>query len=381
VLAEMETDKAIIEIPSPKTGTIAKLLHKEGDTVKVGEVLLLIAEVSEGKKTASDSDHYTASVVGQLEEAEELEVPKVTETRIESTPHDHPSHVAATPAVKRLARDMHVDISKLTGTGHEARITEEDIRKAASNQGREEIQPAVTISKKYDFFGYVERAPLKGVRKAVADHMVKSFTTAVHVTHMDEADVTELVTIREKEKAKVKEKLTYLPFIIKAVIDALKQYPMLNATLDDEHQEIIMKKYYNIGIAVATEDGLIVPVVKNAQNKTIIQIAKEIEELADKARSRKLDIMDMKGGTFTITNVGSLSGLYATPVINWPEAAILALGRIYDKVVFKDDKIVVRKTLPFSVTFDHRIIDGAECARFADTLKKILEDPNLIMIE
>jgi len=405
VLLEIETDKAIVEIPSPYAGKIAKLYHKEGDTVKVGEVLVAIAKAGERVTTESDvesaekekalsrglpptstKEHYTASVVGQLEEAPEEIKPQEAKTGpsplIQSTPPEHPAHILTTPGVKRLARDLHVDLTKITGTGHEGRITEEDVRKAAAQKGIEEIQPAVKISKKYDFYGYVERIPLKGVRKTTAQHMVKSENTAVHVTHMDEADVTELVAMREKEKSKAKDvHLTYLPFIVKAVIAALREHPLLNATLDDEHEEIIVKKYYNIGVAVDTPDGLIVPVVKNADHKSIVELAREIEDLAGKAQTRKLDLAELKGGSFTITNVGVIGGLHATPIINWPEVAILATGKIYDKVVYKDEKIVVRKVLPFSVAFDHRVLDGAECARFANTLKEYLEDPELLLME
>jgi pyruvate dehydrogenase E2 component (dihydrolipoamide acetyltransferase) len=242
----------------------------------------------------------------------------------------------------------------------------------------------VHVSKKYDFFGYVDRIPLKGVRKVTAEHMTKSAYTAPHVTHMDEVDVTELAELREREKATAEKKqihLTYLPFIVKALIAALKEHPLLNASLDDEHGEIIIKKYYNIGIAVDTPDGLIVPVVKNAQDKSIMEIAKEIEDLAQRAQTRKLDLMDMRGSSFTITNIGVIGGLHATPIINWPDVAILATGKIYDKVVYKDEKITVRKHLPFSIAFDHRVVDGAEVARFANALRQRLEDPGMLMME
>lgn len=411
VLLELETDKAIVEIPSPRTGTIAKLSHKEGDTVKVGEVLVVIAEAGDKMSVVQQAvaapvpkqeapkiestprtptvpvseEHYSSSVVGQLEEAPEDVITTTQARRAMDAPKQVPSaHSQATPAVRRLARDLHVNLENVAGTGHENRITEEDVRKAAESHGVEEVQPAVHVSKKFDFYGYVDHVPLKGVRKATAEHLKKSFTTAVHVTHMDEADVTELFQIREKEKETAKKRgthLTFLPFIVKACISALKDHPLLNASIDDEHQEIILKKYYNIGIATDTPDGLIVPVVKNAQNKKILDIAKEIEDLADRAQSRKLDLGDMKGQSFTITNIGVLGGMFATPTINWPDVAILGLGRIYDKVVYKDEKIQVRKHLPFSVTFDHRALDGAECARFANDFKNQLEDPDMLLME
>ena len=401
VLLEVETDKAVVQIPSPRAGTIARIHHKEGDTVKVGEVLVSIAEKGEKisdagvvrqpeqPKLASTppvvkkEEHYTASVVGEIEEAPPGVVMDRHIGQISKT-EKHEQKIQATPGVRRLARDLHVDLTKVVGSGAEGRVTEQDVRNSAEKKGVTEEQPAVTISKKYDFFGFIERIPLKGVRKATAEHMAKSIYTATHVTHMDEVDVTDLATLREKEKARLARenvKLTYLPFIVKAVIAALKEHPMLSASLDDEHQEIIVKKYYNIGIAVDTPDGLIVPVVKEAQIKSIVQLAKEIQDYADRAAARKLDIMDLKGGSFTITNIGSLGGIFATPIINYPECAIMALGKIYDKVVFKDEKIQVRKALPFSVAFDHRVLDGAECARFANAFKEHLEDPEWMLLE
>lgn len=406
VLLEIETDKAVVEIPSPRAGTIAKLHHKEGDTIKVGEILVTIAESGEkmsitkgeskaGAKAAKNekakppassisSEHYSASVVGQLEEAPPDEVMTTEEAKEEIAPKfTARTGVLAMPAVRRLARDLNVDIDKLSGTGIGGRLTEEDVRRAAEQKGAGEVQPAAKISKKYDFYGYVDRMPLKGVRKATAEHVAKSAYTAPHVTHMDECDATELVELREKEKAAAEKKkthLTYLPFIVKALIAALKEHPLLNASLDDEHHEIIMKKYYNIGIAVDTTDGLIVPVIKNADSKSIMEIAKEIQEMSEKAQARKLDLAELKGSSFTITNIGVIGGLHATPIINWPDVAILATGKIYDKVVYKDEKIVVRKYLPFSIAFDHRVVDGAEVARFANALKQNLEDPEMLLM-
>jgi pyruvate dehydrogenase E2 component (dihydrolipoamide acetyltransferase) len=406
VLVEVETDKAVVEIPSPRGGTIAKIFHREGDTIKVGEILVTIAEdgevvrtepvsqvnspvqvVEEVKKPQplADDTHYTSSVVGQLEEApEDVITTEQVRQVVEKKPVSEKPDVMATPAVRRLARDTHVDLTTVNGTGHGGRVTEEDVRKAGENVGMNDAQPTMHISKKYDFFGYVDRVPLKGVRKATAEHMVKSFTTAVHVTHMDEADATELFEIRREEKPHAEKNgihLTFMPFIIKALIEALREHPMLNASLDDEHGEIVVKKYYNIGMAVDTPDGLIAPVIKNAQYKPLLELAKEISSLSDRAQSRKLDLMDMKGSSFTITNVGSIGGLFATPVINWPDVAILAVGKIYDKVVYKDDKIVVRKTLPFSVTFDHRVVDGAEVARFGNAFKDHIENPAVMLME
>jgi pyruvate dehydrogenase E2 component (dihydrolipoamide acetyltransferase) len=403
-LVEIETDKAIVEIPSPATGTILKILHKEGDTVKVGETLVVIGDKNETLATTSIAMAAAnipkqetkqpvikpAGAVGYLEEAPDLEEATETTEPVPISQDTVKSSIYATPAVRRLARDMGVDISKIKGTGIGGRVTEEDVRSFARNTGLSQIkenlpQVQAKVQKKYDMYGYIERVPLKGVRKVIAEHMVESMRTIPHVTHMEEADVTLLHRHREREKRLAEAKgvkLTYLPFVIKACISALKKHPMFNSTLDEEHNEIIVKKYYNIGVAVATDNGLMVPVIKIADQKSIMAIAREISQLAEKARSREIDLSDLKGGTFTITNIGSLGGTFATPIINHPEVAILALGKIVDRLsVDKEGKIRVRKILPLSLSFDHRVVDGADAAEFVNTIKEILEDPDRIMME
>ena len=263
--------------------------------------------------------------------------------------------------------------------GKQPRLSKEDVKET-----KEEAEPVgIKHERKYDFYGYVDRIPYKGIRKTIGKNMVRAKFTAPHVTHMDEADVTKLAKVRQEGKIVAEAqgiKLTYLPFIIKALIASLRKHPFVNSTLDEENEEIILKKYYNIGVAVDTEDGLLVPVIKGADQKGVLDLAKEIVELSDKAKSRKIDLGDMKGGTFTITNIGSLGGIFAVPIINYPEVAILALGRIYDKVVMENDKPIVKKHLPFSVSFDHRVVDGAEIARFATDLIKILEEPGMMLV-
>ena len=370
-IAKIETDKAIVEIPSPKSGKVLKLHFKEGDTIKVGETLVTIGEEGE-KVSVKTPERKTTSVVGELEESEQrLVIPKKEKREIFTG-------VLATPLVRALAKELNVDINTVRGTGDGGRITEEDVR----NSTGKEIKKEVKVVRKYNIYGYVERIPLKGVRKAVAKKMVESVMSAVHVVHIDEADVTELSILREKEKIIASQKgvkLTFMPYIIKAVIDSLKQHPYLNSTLEGE--EIVLKKYYNIGIAVDTEDGLIVPVIKIADSKSLYDLAKEVENLAELARERKLDLGDMQGGTFTITNIGSIRGLYATPIINYPEAAILGLGRIYEKPVAIGGKVQVRNVLPLSLSFDHRILDGAEAAKFIDLVIKHLENPDMLMVK
>jgi len=401
-IAEVETDKAIVEIPAPQAGVILKIHHKAGDTVKVGEILVTIGNAGEkasekkekpaereSKQLPDTSYRMSTSVVGEIPEEEIIIKQGVSQQT------ERGKKIATTPAVRRLARELGVDIATMKGTGLDGRITEEDVRKASgkpSEEVKEDVEEepeevketGVKVVKKYDLYGYIEHVPLKGVRKAIAKNMVKSKYTAPHVTHMDEAYVDDLFHHREKEKRKLEEQkihLTFMPFVIKACIAALKKHPYANASLDDEHEEIILKKYYNIGVAVDTPDGLMVPVIKEANTKPIIQMAKEIQELAEKAKNRKLDLADLKGGTFTITNVGSLGGVFATPIINWPEVAILATGKIQDRAVPKGGKITIRKVLPLSLSFDHRVIDGAEAAKFVNDIKKYLEDVDLLLME
>jgi pyruvate dehydrogenase E2 component (dihydrolipoamide acetyltransferase) len=402
-LVEVETDKALAEIPAPRTGVVLKILAKEKEVVKVGQVFVVIGE--RGETFAAPSQKPSVGVVGELEEAPE-EAPEAEKVSPRKAREEVPSkekveketvkpapgkpaladeRALATPAVRALARELGVDINKVQGTGAEGRVLEKDIRQAAEAKVKpaEEVKEIKKV-RKYDLYGAVERIPLRGVRRSIAKAMVKSKYTAPHVTAMDDADVTELWQIREKEK-KVAEgrgiKLTILPFIIKAVVTGLTDHPYLNATLDDESEEIVLKKYINIGLATDTPEGLMVPVVKLAKDKSIFELAQELTQLTEKARNRTIDLADLKGGTFTITNYGAVRGIYGTPIINYPEVAILGIGKIQDKPVIRDEKVVIRKILPLSLSFDHRVVDGAEAARFLNTVIIRLEDPDLILLE
>jgi len=389
-IARVETDKAVVEIPSPKSGTILKINFKAGDTVKVGEVLAVIGDKGESVSAKPAEEKPTEEkkpekkifegVVGYIEEApdeEEEEVKPQHHTMPESTEKE----ILATPAVRNLAKEMNVDLSQIHGTGKGGRIEETDVKRSSQ---KSDEKSAIKITRKYDMYGYVERVPLKGIRKATARHMRLAVDKAAHVSHMDEADVTTLWEIRQREK-KIAEmkgvKLTFLPFVMKACIHALRDHPYFNSELDEESQQIILKKYFNIGIAVESEHGLVVPVVKVADQKSILDLAREISELSGKVRDRKIDLGDLKGGTFTITNIGSIGGMFATPIVNYPEVAILGLGRIFDKLKIIDNQVKVRKMLPMSLSFDHRIVDGANAARFMNLIIQHLEDPEQIMID
>ena len=334
-IVQIETDKAVVDIPAPASGKILKINFKEGDSIKVGEILAVIGKegekITEKIKAEKEAKKVkTGAVVGEIED-KEVELGY-----------------------------LHHELEQLKGKSIKKEIVEQKI----------------AVKKKYDDYGYIKRISLKGIRKTIAEHMKESVRETAQVTNMDDINITKLWELRENEKNKWKKsvKLTFLPFIVKAVVLALKKNPIVNSSLEGD--EIIIKKYYNMGIAVETESGLVVPVIKIAENKSIIQIAKEIQELAEKARTRKIDLMDLKGGTFTITNYGSVGGTYGVPIINYPEAAILGVGRIFDKVVLSDDKKLKNvKILPVSLTFDHRILDGGQAVRFLASLKKYLEEP------
>ena len=376
-IAEVETDKAVVEMPSPASGKILRLHFREGDIVKVGETLATIGAEGESMVEVL-AKRPSVSVVGELPEAPEAtEEIKTAQTAIEPAG----AEVLATPAIRRIAKDLGLDIAKVKGTGPDGRVTEEDV-KGLSARPAERVKPK-TIAK-FDVYGWIDRVPLKGIRRTTAKRMIESQTKAANVTAMDAADVTELVALREAQKKVAQEtrnvKLTYMPFIVKAVVEALKAHPYLNSSLDEEAQEIILKKYYNIGIAVATEDGLIVPVIKGADQKSIFELAEEVQRLAGLASSRKIDLADLKGGTFTITNYGVFGGTYGTPIINYPEVAILGTGKIEDAPMAKDGEVMVRKKLALSLSFDHRVLDGAEAARFMNDIIRHLENPTLILM-
>lgn len=402
-LVEVETDKAVVQVPSPKAGTILQTNGNVGDKVKVGEVLCVIGEAGEKSiapvksepskvdekvvKTAQKEEKksvkkMSTTVIGQLEEAvedahENIPVPvKPLPARKVAEPI-----VAALPVVRKLAQEMNVNLAEIKGSGPDGRITEDDVRSASGKIAKSAESKGPTVT--FERFGRVIRLPLKGIRKTIAENMTKSLSTAAHVTHMEYIDVTKLAEFRQKEKEEAEKKgvhLTFLPFVVKAVAIALKEFPYVNSSLDDEKQEIVLKQFYHIGIAVDTPHGLMVPVVHNVQEKTIIEIARDIWRVAELCRTREIQLKDLQGGTFTITNVGSLGGEFATPIINHPECAILALGRIDDKPVVVDGEIQIRKLLPVSLSFDHRIIDGALAAKFVSEIKKHLADPgNLLM--
>ncbi len=372
VIAEVETDKAVVEIPSPESGTILKLYHKEGDTIKVGETLATIGNPGEQIPVEEAKTQAAQKPMAQAP------VPPATATQpivVTSS-----IGVIAAPFVRQKAKELGVDLNLVKGSGPGGRILVEDVEKVAK-EGAPVVKPAEFSAFQTDFsqFGEIQKVKISGIRKRTAEVMARSKRTAAHVTHFDEADVTLLAKVREELK-KIGEqkgvKITYLPFIVKAVVNALKMHVKFNSSFDDANDEMILKKYYNIGVAIDTPDGLIVPVIKNAERLDLFQIASEITRLANEAVAGKMKLEDMRGGSFTITNVGSIGGEFFTPIIYHPDVAILGLGRIGDKVVVDENKkAVIAKRLPLSLSFDHRVIDGAEAARFANDIIKMLENP------
>ena len=362
-LAEIETDKAVVEMPSPYAGTVLKLHFKERDLVKVGQVLVTVGErgeeIPEGVPAAAGRGEFRPAAPAAAPAAAARPAGAGT---------------LATPTVRAMAKELGVDVGAVEGTGPGGRVTEDDVRAAGDKAAP--AKPAPKVKAKYDLFGSLERIPLRGVRRTTAKKMRESVDHAAHVTHCDEADAAPIAARRDRMRAEAEAqgvKLTYLPFVVKALVEALKLHPTLNAALDEDEGEIVVKKYYNIGIAVDVPDGLIVPVVKMADEKSVLEIAAEIQALAKAARERTLDLADLKGGTFSITNVGVIGGDAATPIINYPEVAILATMRIAERARVENGAVVVKTTLPLCLSFDHRVVDGAEAARFTKDLIRFLE--------
>ncbi len=393
-LVNMETDKVVTDIPSPKSGTIVATYGKVGETIHVGSPLVEIeiegvegaAAIAEASKTEAVAEEG-AGVVGTLEVAgNNAFLPSSNEGIAINTgdTETKPSRKAlATPVARAKAKELGVDINKVNGTGPAGRVTTTDIDnyiKKAPGTAAAPVQTGQAVPAG----PLVEYEPLSQIRKTIARNMIQSKHNAAHMSVFDEVEVSELIRIRAKYKSVFLEKgakLSYLPFILKALALSLKHHKSLNSQLDMDNNRIIYKKYFNIGIAVDTDDGLVVPVIRNVDQLSIFEIAARIGEISEKARNRKLGIDDMKDGTFTVTNYGSIGGQFAVPVINYPQAGILGIGRMIEKPVIKDGEITKGTVLPLSLSVDHRIIDGGEVARFLNRLMGYLEDPVSLIME
>jgi len=392
-LVRMETDKVVADIPSPKTGTIIALFGKVGDIIRVGSALVEIEiegvfgtqAVAEAKEPVQlePIEEGAAGVVGTMELAgRDAYLPSSDEGSSKTAIEVKPVLKAmATPLARAIARDLNIDINKVTGTGPAGRVTKTDIQ---NFQITDKTVITHTTNIPTSPGEYTSYEPLTQIRKAIARNMINSKLNAAHMTIFEEVEITDLISIREKYKKNYTDKnakLTYLPFIVKATVYALKKHRQLNSQIDLENDRMIYKKQYNIGIAIDTPEGLVVPVIKDADKLSIFEISLKIMELSDKAKARKLTLEELKDGTFTLTNYGSIGGIFATPVINYPQAGILGIGRIVTKPVVKDAQLAVGNVLPLSLTVDHRIIDGGDASRFINTIMKYLSDPMSLFME
>lgn len=428
VLVEIQNDKAVVEIPSPVSGTIKEVLVEEGTVAVVGDVLIRIdspdhegedeaeetaaPEAEEKQADSEETEEQAQAGTGEsgqdVDKAPAEEQPAQGDTGAGAQPQaetdsDSNARIIAMPSVRKFARDNDVDIKKVQGSGNNGRVMKEDIEAFMNgDQKSAESEPVAETEKTEQ----AEAAPkeekaaaapavpegefpetrekMSGMRKAIAKAMVHSKHTAPHVTLMDEVDVTELVAHRKKFKdiaAEKEIKLTYLPYVVKALVSTLREFPALNTSFDDETSEVIQKHYFNIGIAADTERGLLVPVIKNADRKSVFAISDEINTLAIKARDGKLSPAEMKGASCSITNIGSAGGQWFTPVINHPEVAILGIGRIAEKPVIKNGEIVAAPVLALSLSFDHRMIDGATAQHALNHIKRLLSEPELLLME
>jgi pyruvate dehydrogenase E2 component (dihydrolipoamide acetyltransferase) len=376
-MVEVMTDKATVEIPSPYGGVVLRRLAQEGETVKVGQVLIVIGEKGEAAGEPSPTKGATplkARTEKRQAPVRPAEVPEVT-----------PGRALAAPAVRKLAREMGVNLAQVRGSGAGGRVTEDDVRAfAAAGAPAPAVERPAAPAPAADGRPGDKRIPVKGLRKKIWENMVRSEAHAVPFTYVDEVDVTELVKVREKGKAQAERQgvnLTYLPFIVKAVVAALREHPTLNALVDEEKQELVVRGEYNIGIATATEDGLTVPVVHGADRRSIMELAKEIDYLAERARQGKMELKDLQGGTFTITSLGAQGGLLATPIIYHPQVAILGVHEIKRRpVVDEGGNVVVRDIMNLSCTFDHRLIDGHVGASFLKGVAHCLTHPALLLL-
>jgi len=486
-VAEVETDKAVVEVPSPVNGTVREIHYDPGSVVEVGSVIVTFdvegeeaageeVEAAESEATgeaapgAAESEATGEAAPGAAEPeagGEAAAKPAPGDGAVETGAPDSPAELEidegrqfAPPSVRRLARELGVSLATVEGTGPSGRITAQDVRAAAEaaaagTAAEEEsatrprdsepadATPAPEVERRdrtlatpkargvaadlgvdIDQVPAVEeregealvteaairqfadaqqaaqtadaaavagtagereeRVEYRGVRRTIGDRMEESKYTAPHVSHHDTVDASRLVEVRAelKERAEAREvKLTYMPFVMKAVVAALKEFPFLNSTLDEEADEIVLKHYYHIGIAVATDAGLMVPVVENVDQKGILQLAQEVTDLAAQARDRSIALEDLQGSTFSITNFGAIGGEYATPIINYPEVGILGLGAIQERPVAVDGEVVARPTLPLSLSIDHRVVDGAIAAEFTNTVMEYVKNPALLLIE
>jgi pyruvate dehydrogenase E2 component (dihydrolipoamide acetyltransferase) len=388
-LVEVETDKAVVEIPAPRAGTILRQPVAVGEKIHVGDVLVVIGESGEQLSEAAvalpqapPAQTGSVSVVGQLDTTM-TEIPPPPE--VAHATGAPPRRVLAIPSVRKLARDLDVDLICVTPSGPHGRIRREDVLQAAAQAPAPAARPTPALvpaqEMERDQYGPITLQPLSALRRTIAKTMVEAATTAVPVTTTDEVDVTELVVLRERSNAAAPEThITLLPFLMKAVVAALRQHPTLNASFEAVQQHVILKHYYHLGIATDTPEGLMVPVVKDVEQKNLLTLATELQHLTDLARTRHIALADLRGGTFTISNYGAIGGIFATPMLLLPQVAILGVGKLLQKPVVYQGEVAVRTMLPLSLTFDHRALDGATAQHFLNALMGYLVAPARLVL-
>jgi pyruvate dehydrogenase E2 component (dihydrolipoamide acetyltransferase) len=408
-VVELETDKATIEVPSSVAGVVKDIKVKQGDKVKVGAVILTVDENGAGspkeaepQKTAPEQKAEPKAEQKQEQkivsmpkrEAPQPQAPQPQAPQPQAPPAPASTGPAApaSPSVRRLAREIGVDINDIQGTGPDGRISDEDVKEHArrilSSVGDVRSRPAGTPATgvalpDFEKWGAVERQPMSNIRRKTAEHLSHAWTTIPHVTQFDKADITPMEELRSKFRKQVEQaggNLTVTAVLVKVMAAAVKQFPQFNASLDADNSAIVYKKYINVGVAVDTEFGLLVPVIRNADQKNITQIAVELHGLSEKARAKKLTLDEMSGGGISISNLGGIGGTYFTPIVNWPEVAILGVSRGIVEPVWRNDKFEPRQLLPLSLSYDHRVIDGADAMRFLRWVVQAIEQPFLLSL-
>lgn len=398
-VVELETDKALIEVPCEVAGTITKIHVSAGDRVPVGATLITVEEAGDSSESSTEEapaeeakkEEPKAAQEELKEEQPEPEEKPASPKAEAPTPSAPPpvsgDPIPAAPATRRLARELGVDLTQLSGSGPGGRISQDDVKThvRSGQSATPVVSSAPTAPALPDFskWGEIERQPLSKIRQVIAKNMSVAWSQIPHVTQFDKADVTDLEAFRQRNKSTAEShggRLTPTVLILKAVITALKAFPQVNASLDTDTNELIIKNYYNLGIAVDTERGLLVPVIKDVDRKDLFQLAAELTDIGERARTNKIGLDELQGGTFTVTNLGSLGVGAFTPIVNYPEVAILGLGRSVEEAVVKNGRIEPRLMMPIALSYDHRVIDGADGARFVRHIVDSLENPEIMLL-
>ena len=379
-VVELETDKALVEVPSSVAGTITKIHISAGDRVPVGSLLI---SVEEGEQQADPEPEAEIPAPAPKEEPEPTPVAEPPAPR-PPAPTSNGDPIPAAPSTRRLARELGVDLTQVAGSGPGGRISQDDVKAAVRDRQTGGIAPTAPVElPDFSRWGNIERQPLSKVRQIIAKNMSQAWQQVAHVTQFDRADITDLEAFRQRNKEKAEAlgaKLTPTVLALKAIISALKTFPQFNASLNAGANEIILKHYYNLGIAVDTERGLLVPVIKDVDRKDILELALELGDISQRARTGKIGLDELQGGTFTVTNLGSLGVGEFTPIVNHPEVAILGFGRAREEATVREGRIEPRLIMPLALSYDHRVIDGADGARFMRKIVDALENPELMLM-